>query len=223
MNRAGVSMRIISLFLVSALAVSSALAQQPAPVPYPKPEPLDAKTSPLSAAAKSAMFGIAHPNAGFFSIDRAPVTAAHYVEFLNSLGIKTLGRDEPGGNVGPDNIPAAHHALLLKFSEKPLARIIIGLDSEDANIGTGDGTFKPNPGEEKKPVVEVSIAGASAYCTWRGAKLPTAAQLQAVAKQFPSPKGLSEWSSDRGARDEKGVPQEPRTGHANVSFRCAGD
>lgn len=214
--------RFSALAFLSAFALSPAFAQQ-APA-IPKPAPMNAKTSPLSAAQQAAMFGVVHPAAGSFSIDRSPVTAGQFVEFLNSLGVKTSGRPEPGGNVGPKEIPPQHHALFLEFEKKPPSTLI-DLDNEEANIGTADGRFAANKGDEKKPVLEVSLAGARAYCAWRGARLPKGAEWQGFARVFGMPEKWAEWAAEGFARDNKGqpVPRSPSTGHEDVGFRCAGD
>lgn len=217
MNKISVS---ILLAAFACLPVSARAQNAPA---IPKPVPLG-KAAPLSTAQKSAMFGVVHPNAGSFSIDRSPVTAGQFVEFLNALGVKTLGRDEPGGNVGPKEIPPEYHALFLEFEKKPPSTLI-DLDNEEANIGTGNGRFQPNKGEEKKPVLEVSLAGARAYCAWRGARLPKGVEWQAFARVFKMPDKWAEWAQEGFARDNKGTPvaRSPSTGHEDVGFRCASD
>ncbi len=216
-------MKSIHVFaLLPTLVCTPLFAQTPPKIP--KPAAFSEKSSPLSAAQKRGMVQVVHPAAGSFSIDRSPVTAGQFAEFLNALGVKTTGRDEPGGNVGPKEIPPQHHGLFLEFEKKPPSTLI-DLDNEEANIGTSNGGFKANPGEENKKVLEVSLAGAAAYCAWRGARLPKGSEWPGFARVFGMPEKWAEWAREGFARDKDGkpVPRSPSTGHEDVGFRCASD
>lgn len=88
----------------------------------------------------------------------------------------------PGGQVRGANIPPAFHAVFLEFSARPSPYTLIDLDDEDARIGVRDGRFVANDGHENHPATEVTWAGALAYCTWRGARLPSEVEWEAAAR-----------------------------------------
>lgn len=116
-----------------------------------------------------------------FRIDRTEVTNAQFAEFLNALPVKPTG-SALGGKVGPSNIPRDYHPVLLEFSSRPSPYTMIDLDDEEARVGVRDGRFVPNPRHDNHPVTEVTWAGALAYCTWRGARLPTEVEWEAAAR-----------------------------------------
>src|SRR4051812_27324190 len=116
-----------------------------------------------------------------FRLDRTEVTNAQFAEFLNALPLRPAGT-ALGGKVSAANIPREYHAVLLEFSSRPSPYTLIDLDDNEALIGVRDGRFAPNPGMENHPVTETTWAGARAYCTWRGARLPTEAEWEAAAR-----------------------------------------
>jgi iron(II)-dependent oxidoreductase len=116
-----------------------------------------------------------------FRIDRTEVTNAQFAEFLNALPVKPIG-SAPGGNVKPENIAPQDRHLFLEFSSRPSPYTIIDTDDEEARVGVRDGRFAANPGFENHPATEVTWAGALAYCTWRGARLPTEVEWEAAAR-----------------------------------------
>ena len=88
-----------------------------------------------------------------YSIDRAPVTNAQYAAFLEISGIK-----------GPSGERFYDH------------------DDPDARIHRINNRWTADPGSEHHPVIEVSWAGARAYCGWRKARLPTEAEWEKAAR-----------------------------------------
>lgn len=88
-----------------------------------------------------------------FSIDRFPVTNAQYAEFLN--GVSAQARKPPH---------------LLDYADP------------DVRVYRRGDKWAADEGFENHPVVEVPWAGALAYCTWRGKRLPTEAEWEKAAR-----------------------------------------
>ena len=87
-------------------------------------------------------------------MDETEVTNEQYCTFLNDYG---------------KNTDAAGHQL-------------IDLSDDSCLIEKAGDTYKPKPGYEKHPVVEVGWHGAAAYAQWAGARLPTEAQWEKAAR-----------------------------------------
>jgi len=197
---------LCSILLLSVVSPAFAQTASPSTPPprFPNAAQFDANSAPLSAAQHAAMVQIRagtyaigspdrHPLAnkaampahqvtvGAFKIDKTEVTNAQFAEFLNALPVKAMGT-ALGGKVGPANIAHADRALFLEFSSRPSPYTIIGLDDEEARIGVRDGRFAANPGHDDHPVTETTWAGALAYCSWRGARLPTEVEWEAAAR-----------------------------------------
>jgi len=88
-----------------------------------------------------------------FRIDRAEVTSAQFVAFLNENG----NQNEGGRNW-------------------------LDVSNEGSSIQGGGNQFQPKPGMDSHPVGHVTWYGASAYCRWAGARLPTEAEWEFAAR-----------------------------------------
>ena len=197
-------MRILLLLIVSTSAAAQTASPMTPPPSFAQAARFEAKAAPATARQHGAMVRIpggiyvigapaGHPLADRaampehkveirgFRIDRTEVTNAQFAEFLNALPVKPTG-SALGGKVGPQNIPAPFHPVLLEFSSRPSPYTMIDLDDEEARIGVRDGRFVPNPGHDEHPATEVTWAGALAYCRWRGARLPSEVEWEAAAR-----------------------------------------
>ncbi len=116
-----------------------------------------------------------------FQIGRYEVTNAAFAAFLNTLKV-TARRDVPAGNLRPGDVDGPDGPLLFERSAGDDDRPFIALDDEDARIAMRHGRFVAAPGWEDHLVREVTWDGARVYCTWRGARLPTEVEWEAVAR-----------------------------------------
>jgi iron(II)-dependent oxidoreductase len=201
------AIRCAAFFGFSVLMANAAAqtASPNSPIPrFPQPAAFDAQQASESARQQSRMVPIAggrytigspaqHPLANkaampehqvdikSFRIDRTETTNAQFAEYLNALPVKPPG-EALGGKLTLKNFSPVHRPLFLEFSSRPSPYTIIDLDDEDARIGVRNGRFIPNPGYENHPVTEVTWAGALAYCTSGGARLPTEVEWEAAAR-----------------------------------------
>ncbi len=90
-----------------------------------------------------------------YYIDQFEVTNALFAEFLNENGNR-----EEGGSPWLD----------------------ITSSRAEGHLHEVDGIWKPDDRYEDHPVVEVTWFGASAFCSWRGARLPTEAEWEKAAR-----------------------------------------
>ena len=88
-----------------------------------------------------------------YSIDRFPVTNTQYADYLNAVSA----------------VPATSPRLY-------------DFDDPDARIHRRAERWTADAGYENHPAVEVPWAGALAYCTWRGKRLPTEAEWEKAAR-----------------------------------------
>lgn len=90
---------------------------------------------------------------GNFWLDEAEVNNAQFATFLNATG---------SGPAGAENW--------------------LNLAEDGALLALEGTRYRPRPGYEDHPVVQVSWYGAAAYCAWAGGQLPTTAQWQWAAR-----------------------------------------
>ena len=161
---------------------------------------IDVISSPLSATAQSTMIPIAageYPighNEGrrdvgpahlvtlrAFAIDKTEVTNAQFAEFLNALELE-VKEDFSYSTAKKHHFSDESWPELLEMGIRADLYPIIGLDDDQVRIEARKGRFVAAEGFENHPVAESTWRGARDYCAWRGARLPSEAEWEAVAR-----------------------------------------
>ena len=115
-----------------------------------------------------------------FLIDAHEVTNAQFAAFLNTLEV-TVKREVAAGELSPGDVDGPD-ADRLWGGRSGNDRAFIEMDDTDARIGIVGGRFVSEPGFVDHPVSESTWPGATAFCAWRGTRLPTEAEWEAAAR-----------------------------------------
>lgn len=161
---------------------------------------IDVSLAFLSAAAQQSMIFIApgkypigHNEGGpdvrpvhfvtlrAFAIDKTEVTNAQFAEFLNALEFE-VRTDFSYSTAKTHHFSEESWPELLEMGIQADLYPLIGLDDDQVRIEVRNGRFVAAKGFENHPVAESTWRGARDYCAWRGARLPSEVEWEAVAR-----------------------------------------
>ena len=161
---------------------------------------IEVALSPLSAAVQRAMISVvageypigysegspdirpAHfVTLRAFAIDKTEVTNAQFAEFLNALefGVRA---DFSYSKAKKQHFSEESWPELLEMGTQADLYPLIGLDDDQARIEVRNGQFVAAKGFKDHPVAESTWRGARDYCAWRGERLPSEIEWEAVAR-----------------------------------------
>jgi iron(II)-dependent oxidoreductase len=116
-----------------------------------------------------------------FAIDKTEVTNAQFAEFLNALELE-VRTDFSYSSAKTHHFSEASWPELLEIGIQPNLYPLIGLDDDQVRIEVRNGRFVAARRFENHPVAESTWRGARDYCAWRGARLPSEVEWEAVAR-----------------------------------------